>query len=189
MGEWRMEAEVLAGEHVRLVVAPRREFVPPAYSEFDLLIGLLSNSRELLWRKRDEFPPRAGITFEEAGSLVDELLLIRYGVLGEARPVDPRTGRHDAVRTKVNRTGSSWDDLPKIEAELLPDGRLSLTLGRGELAAFANCVDVAIEELGARSSGIGRSEFVTRTSMTPEEAESFRDELRRLDRETRAEGN
>jgi hypothetical protein len=54
---------------------------------------------------------------------------------------------------------------------------LTLTLGRGELAIFANCVDVAIESLGV-------DEFRIRRSMTPEEAEAFRDELRRLDRET-----
>jgi hypothetical protein len=68
---------------------------------------------------------------------------------------------------------------------MLPDGGgIVMTLGRGELAVFANCVDVAMEELGAKTSRWGAAEFWILRTMTPEEAEAFRDELRRLDRET-----
>lgn len=87
---------------------------------------------------------------------------------------------------KPRKTGSGWDALPGMEAELLPDGRVAYVLARGELAIFANIVDVAIEELGAKSSESGRAEFKTRTSVEPEEAEAIRDELRRLDRQTRS---
>lgn len=180
-----MEAEGLTDGRIQLIVAPLLGFSRPVYEEFDRFIGLLSNSKELLWRKRDEFPIRVGITFEEAQSLSDELLLVRYDVLGETRPIDPPTGRYDGGPREIRSTGTAWDELPKVEAELLSDGCFALTLGRGELAIFANCVDVAIEELKAKSSRVGRSEFITRTSIEPEDAEAFRDELRRLDREVR----
>jgi hypothetical protein len=73
---------------------------------------------------------------------------------------------------------------------MLPEGGgMALTLGRGELAIFANCVDVAMEALGAKTSRSGAAEFWIRRTMTVEEAEAFRDELRRLDRETRVRGS
>jgi hypothetical protein len=171
-----MEAEGLPDGRARLVITPHPRVRPPAYVEFDHLIGFLSEAKEGLWRKRDESPTRVGITFEEAQSLMDGILLVRYDVLGVPRHQNPHTGEFHGT-TEVRETGTAWDELPKIGAGLLPDGRLTLTLGRGELAIFANCVDVAIESLGA-------DEFWIRRSMTPEEAEAFRDELRRLDRET-----
>ena len=73
---------------------------------------------------------------------------------------------------------------------MLPEGGgMALTLGRGELVIFANCMDVTLEELGAKTSRSGAAEFWIRRTMTPEEAEAFRDELRRLDWETRVEGS
>jgi hypothetical protein len=73
---------------------------------------------------------------------------------------------------------------------MLPEGGgMALTLGRGELAVFANCVDVTMEELGAKTSRSGAAEFWIRRTMTPEEAEEFRDELRRLDRKTQDRGS
>ena len=42
-----------------------------------------------------------------------------------------------------------------------------------------------MEELGAKTSRSGAAEFWIRRTMTPEEAEAFRDKLRRFDLETR----
>ena len=176
MREWRMEAEGLPDGRARLVITPLFEFVPPAYDEFDRFIGFLAEATEQLWHAKDEFSARMGITLEETYSLREELSLIRHYVLGVRRHQNPHTGEFHGT-TEVRRTSTEWDVLPKIGAGLLPDGRLTLTLGRRELAIFANCVDVAIESLGV-------DEFWIRRSMTPEEAEAFRDELRRLDWET-----
>lgn len=166
-----------------------------ALSEFRIISGFLAEALDALGHEGEEypghnraaFPARVGLTFEEAQSIRDELFLIRYNVLGEPRLVSPSARRLQEL-TKPRRTGTPWDFLPKIEAETLPGGELALTLGRGELAVFANSVDVAMEERWSKRSRAGRSDFMVRTSMEPEEAEAFRDELRRLDRETRAEG-
>jgi hypothetical protein len=176
-----MEAEGMPDGRARLVITPHLRVRPPAYVEFDYLIGFLSEAKEGLWRKKDEFPARVGITFEEAQSLMDEILLVRYDVLKVSRHQNPHTGEFHGT-TEVRETGTTWDGKQKIEASLLPDGRLTLALGRGELSIFANCVDVAVDTLS-------KEEFFIRRSMTPEEAEAFRDELRRLDRETRVKSS
>jgi hypothetical protein len=72
---------------VRIVITPDYEFKPPLYEIFERLIALLSNATERVWHRRNEFPARMGIRFEEAQSLSDELLLIRYDVLGRSRPI------------------------------------------------------------------------------------------------------
>lgn len=173
---------------IKLVLPPKDEFrVGMLYqSVFYSLSGFLAEALSGLGRKQHEFPARVGISYEQADSLWDELFLISYDVLGQPRHRNPHTG--ELLGTKeVRRTGTAWDRMPKIEAELLPDGRLSLVLGRDELTVFANCVDVALEELAPRRSEVNYSEWMTRTSTEPEEAEAFRDELRRLDREVREE--
>ena len=160
------------------VVMPRKTFYR--------LTGFLGEALEVLWRKRNEFPSRVGLTYQEARSLSDERLIIRYGLLGDERPFDRRTGRPYGP-TKPRKTGTAWDALPKMKAEILPGERLSLVLARGELAIFANCVDVALEELAPTRSVGGENEFHSRIGISTREAEAFRDELRRLDRETRVQ--
>lgn len=90
-----MEAKPLADGRVRRVTTPDYGFKPPLYEMFERLIVLLSNATERLWRRRNEFPARMGIRFEEAQSLSNELLFIRYEVLGRSRPFDPSTGRYE----------------------------------------------------------------------------------------------
>jgi hypothetical protein len=133
-----MEAEGLPNGGARLIIMPHPRVRPPAYEEFDHLISFLSEAREGLWRRRDEFPMRVGATYEELCSLSDELQLIRYDLLGTSRPYDPSTGRFDGGIREIRMTGTAWDEMPKIEATLLLDGRLTLTLRRKELAIFAN---------------------------------------------------
>ena len=180
---------------VRLVLP--RSTQPSITSEFSHLAGCLAEARNLLSHKGDEYPGhnraafkgRVGITFDEARALSAELRIIEHDLLGVPRGVlNPRIGRHEGRPPEPKKTGTEWDRLPRIEAEMLPEGGgMALTLGRGELAVFANCVDVAMEELGAKTSRSGAAEFWIRRTMTPEEAEALRDELRRLDRETRVQ--
>jgi hypothetical protein len=184
-----MKAEVLSHGGVRLVIMPHPRVRPPAYEEFQHLIGFLSEAREGWWRRRDEFAMRVGAAYEEVCSLSDELLLIRYDLLGTPRPYDPSSGRFSGGIRDIRKTSTEWDEMPKIGPTLLSDGRLSLTLRRGELGIFANCVDVTLDTLRAKVSRGGREEFWIRRSMTPEEAEGFRDELRHPGRKTRIQSS
>ncbi len=168
---------------------------PSITSEFSHLRGCLGEALYALRHEGDEYPGhnraafegRVGLPYEEARAISAELKIIEHDLLGVPRgALNPRTGRHEGRPPEPKRTGTEWDRLPRIEAEKLPDGGgLTLTLGRGELAVFANCVNVALEELGAKTSRSGAAEFWIRRAMTPEEAEAFRNELRRLNRETR----
>jgi hypothetical protein len=188
-----MEANLAPDGHVRLVLP--HSFKPSITSEFSHLHGCLSTSLYELRHEGDEHPgrnraafeERVGIPYEEARAICAELRIIEHDLLGVPRgALNPRTGRHEGRPPEPERTGTEWDRLPRIEAAILPEGGgMALTLGRGELAVFANCVDVAMEEFGAKTSRSGAAEFWICRTMTPEEAEAFRDELRRLDRETR----
>jgi hypothetical protein len=192
-----MEANVTPDGRVRLVLP--QSVRPSITSEFSRLAGCLAEAQNLLSHEGDKYPGhnraafrgRVGISYEEAGALGAELLNIRYDLLGVGGgPRNPRTGEREGRPPEPERTGTEWDRLSRIEAEMLPEGGgMALTLGRGELAIFANCVDVAMEELGAKTSRSGAAEFWIRRTMTPEEAEEFRDELRRLDRKTQDRGS
>jgi hypothetical protein len=144
---------------------------------FFLLHTFVGEALSRLQWKKGEFPTRVGIAFEEASSLDDEFFLNREELLDY-----PRRGPE-----KVRTTGTVWDRLPKMEAEVLPDGRLALTLARGELGIFANCVEASIEEMVPTGAVVERADFESIKGIEVEEAEELRDELLRLDRETRVE--
>jgi hypothetical protein len=171
-----MEAQRLTDSRVRFLVS---------IAGFDLLVALLAEAKSELWNK-EEFPTRVGITSEEYESLQDELDLVRYGPLGYPRPRDSQTGGPWGP-TEPRRTGTAWDNLPKME--VLADGRVALTLARGELAIFANAVEAALDKLAPTRSGWGASEFQSRQGLRVGEAEDLISELRRLDRETRGESS
>jgi hypothetical protein len=192
-----MEAKTLPDGRVRLVLPHSTK--PSITSEFSRLHGCLCEALYALRHEGDEYPrhsrtafeERVGIPYEEARAISAELKIIEHDLLGVPRgALNPRTDRREGRPPEPKKTGTEWDRLPRIEAEMLPDGGgMALALGRGELAVFANCVDVAMEELGAKTSRVGAAEFWIRRTMTPEEAEAFRDELRRLDRGTRVQGS
>lgn len=75
--------------------------------------------------------------------------------------------------------------MPKIEAELLPDGRVAHVLARGELSIFAGAVDMMLENLAPHRSESDCVEVRLRVGAEVEQTEEIRDELRRLDREMR----
>jgi hypothetical protein len=156
-------------------------------AEFSRLPVLLGEADGWLRRKGArgiEFLDRVGITPEEARSLRDELVITRNRVL-DIPPLVLPPGELIS-RTEVRKANTAWDALPKVEAALLPDGCVVLTLTRGELAIFANCVDVMLQEMSYMGPEGRDSEMHSRIGIRSWEAEAFRDELRRLDRTTRA---
>ncbi len=159
-----MEAEPRPDGCARLLVSA---------SELNYLITFLIHAIDGLRNKRDEFLARTRVTFEEAESLEEELVLVRYHVLGVLRQGDPAADRLQEM-TGPRRPGTAWDWLPRIEAEKLPGGGPALTLRREELSMFANCVDVALEELAPARSDIDNSEFFTRTGKHGQESRGGR---------------
>jgi hypothetical protein len=184
-----LKAAKLPDGRVRLVLARREEFTLSDLYRIHNFLGealhaLRHGAGNSPGRDRDDFPARVGITFREARSLDEELFLIRYDVLGVPRPAQG-TNRRLWSLVVPGRTGTTWEQMPKIEAELMPDDALALVLGREELSIFARCVDVALETMGAKRSDSGRIEFGIRTGMEPEAAEALRDELLRLNQKAR----
>jgi hypothetical protein len=174
-----MEAERLPDGRVRFLVSR---------AGFSQLMALLAEAKLGMRKKGGVFPARVGISVGKFESLQDELLRILYGPLGYPRPLDSWPGKLRGP-TEAPKTDQSWDSLPKLEAEVLPDQRVALTLSRGELAIFASAVEAALNELAPTRSGWGASEFKARQGLTVEEAEGLMNELRRLDQETRVDGS
>jgi hypothetical protein len=182
-----LKAAKLPDGRMRLVLARREEFTLSDLYRIHNFLGealhaLRHGSGNSPGLDRDDFQARVGITVREARSLDEELFLIRYDVLGVPRPAQDSNRRLWSL-VVPGRTRTAWDQMPKIEAELMTDDALALVLGREELSIFASCVDVALEEMGAKRSNSGWIEFGIRTGMEPEEAEAFRDELLQLNQE------
>jgi hypothetical protein len=169
-----MDAENLPDGRTKLCVSR---------AEVGRLPSLPSEAMEWLGRKKDEFPKRIGITYEEVRSLTDELVITRNRMLDIPPLVVPQTGEFIG-RTEIRRAGTTWDSLPRIEGEKLSDYRFVLVLERGELGILANCIDVVLQEMAYMSLEGRDSELHSRTGMRARDAEALRDELRRLDRKT-----
>jgi len=54
----------------------------------------------------------------------------------------------EVMPTEPGKTDTAWDEKPKIDAELLPDGRVAYVLVRGELSIFAGAIDEMLENPG-----------------------------------------
>ena len=151
------------------------------------MMGALHEDEER-WRKL------AGVTYSQAWALTDEITAVLYFVEGRPRTVDPRTGE---LRPPVEprRTGTAWDDLPKVEIkELLDATKLSdkcvvLVLPLEKVAALADALDVSLARVAPNRSESEKNDFRLRVAPSTEKGEALRDELRRLDRETRVEGS
>jgi hypothetical protein len=174
-----MDAEYLPDGRTKLCVSG---------AEVGRLPSLPGEAMEWLGRKKDEFPKRFGITYEEVRSLTDEPVITRNRILDIPPLVVPQTGEFIG-RTEIRRAGTAWDSLPRIEGKKLPDDRFVLILARGELAILANCIDVVLQEMAYMSPEGLENELHSRTGMWPWEFEALRDELRRMDRKTRAQSS
>ncbi len=134
------------------------------------------------------FRELTGLSLAEAQSLDDETTGARYALDGRPRRLDPKTGGFEPI-LKPRRTGTAWDDLPRIEAEKLPDGRVAITLPQEKLAVLPELLEASLVYVAPRRTEDEESAFRLRFAASTEEAEALRDELRRLDRETRVRGS
>jgi hypothetical protein len=126
-----------------------------------------------------------GVSAEEAMSLDDELSIISHNLFrsSENMSEEDRERYEQVMPTEPRKTGTAWDVLPKIEAELLPDGMISYTLARGELSIFAGAIGMMLENLTPRRNESGHAEVRLVVGAEVEELEELGDELRRLSRE------
>ena len=171
-----MEAELLFDGRTRFVVA---------LPELSAISMVLIDTMEALHKNEIRFRGRAGVSAAEVGSILDEISLIRYALIEHKRPVDPRTGQ-PLGPTDVRTTGTAWDRLPKMDAELLADGQLALTLARDELALFANAFEVALASVAPNRSRWEEGEFRSLVGFSTEEAEKTIAQLRRMDQKMRS---
>jgi hypothetical protein len=130
------------------------------------------------------FRELTGLSLAQAQSLDDETTGVRYALEGRPRRFDPKTGSFEPP-LRPRRTGTAWDDLPRIEAEKLPDGQVAITLPQEKLAVLPELLEASLVYVAPRRTEEEESAFRLRFVTSTEEAEAFRDQLRRLDRETR----
>jgi hypothetical protein len=179
-----MEADLLHDGRTKLMLSRREKCV----IELSLLNALYRNPRpgeEAVRRLRTLL----GVSVEEAMSLDDELSIIGRELFG----FPPNMSEKDremylkVMPEEPRKTGTVWDELPRIEAELLPDGWLSFVLGRDELNIFAGAIDAMLVNLARHRSEADHAEVRLCVGAEIEETEAVRDELRRLDWEMRIE--
>jgi hypothetical protein len=95
----------------------------------------------------------------------------------------------EVMPTEARKTDTAWNEMPKFNAELLPDGRVAYVLARGELSIFAGAIDEMLENLAPRRNESDHAEVRLVMGADIEELEALRDELRRLDWKTRLNGS
>ncbi len=182
-----MEAQLLADGRTKLLLSRREE----SLIDLSLLNALYRTPKpgeEAIRRIRNYM----GVSAEEAMSLDDELSIISKELFGfPPNMSEENRERYEQVMPKTPAgTGTAWDVMPKIEAELLPEGRISYTLARGELSIFAGAIDMMLENLAPdRSRGSRTEVWFCVGGAEIEEVDALRDELRRLDREIRGVGS
>lgn len=126
-----MEAELLPDRRTRLVL-PRREDGIIGHSLLEALYGSPESGKDAVQHFRDV----VGVWVSEAESLKDERSIIRRSLFGlpENMSEEDRERYERIMLREPRRTGTTWDELPKMEAELLSDGWIAHTLARGEIA-------------------------------------------------------
>jgi hypothetical protein len=132
-----MEAQLLPDGRIELILS-RREFQVLNRSFIEVNTATHGD---------DAYPARVGLSEAQTGALFDEFLLLRYDRLGETRPIDPRTGKFWWTATEPRETGTAWDELPRMEGELLPDDRVALIVARGKLLIFGKLVKGMLDAL------------------------------------------
>jgi hypothetical protein len=177
-----METQLLPGDRIKVILSRREESV----IDLSLLNALYRGRRQ----GRDglaRFRDLVGIRYAEGKSLDDELSIIGKDLFGFPANMSERDRElyERVMPTEPKKTGTAWDDMRMIEAALLPDGRLSYVLARGELAIFAGAMDMMLENLAPRRDEPGRVEVRLCVGAEIEEVEALREELRRLGREMR----
>jgi hypothetical protein len=123
-----MEAQLLPDDRIKLMLSRREESV------IDLsLLNALYRGRRQGRDRIARFRNLVGISRTEGKSLNDELSIIgkdHFGFPANMSEWD-RELYEQVMPTEPSKTGTAWDEMQKIEAALLPDGRLSYVLARG----------------------------------------------------------
>jgi hypothetical protein len=139
-----------------------------------------------LWKtaaalQRDEqwFGELSGISFDQSQSLNDEMMSVRYALEGRPRTIDPRTGE-PRPPLEPRKTGTYWDELPKMEAQNLQDGRVAVTLPREKLAVFPRLLEASLVYVAPNRSKDEEERFQGNLGASTDEAQELADELRRL---------
>lgn len=171
-----MEAELLPDGRIRLVLSR---------SEHGRVGNSLLEARSV--GDDPKLRTRVGVSMAEVGLLDDEWRILRRELFGMPKFHSERDRQMylERMPTEPRRTGTSWDDLPKMEAELLPDGRVGYTLAWRELSIFAGAMDEMLHKLAPDKSISSRGEVSARTGHQIEEFEALRDELWRAGRRLR----
>jgi len=168
-----MEAKALPYGRTKLVVA-----VP----ELTAINSALSATRNVLYRDEARWEGLAGLSLEQVRSLQDEVRSVYYELLAKPRVTHSRTGELDPPLVP-RKTGTAWDELPQIESEPLPDGRVALILARGELNIFTNVVGVMLAYLTPDRSQSDRDELDSRHGLQVEQLQALMVELEKTRRE------
>lgn len=180
-----MEAKLLPDGRIKLVLS-RRKNDNVSYSLLEALPWLS--------REDSEFHAHVGLTAEEAGALEDEWSILERQLFGLPDPgpwssseilMDRYKEYVDSLPEEPRKTGTRWDDLPQMEAEPLPDGRVAYVLARGELSIFAGAIDVMLKKVAGDRDVSSRGELSARRGETIETLEALRDELWRADHRLR----
>jgi hypothetical protein len=180
-----MEAELLPDGRARLTVS---------FSELSSANLAIWTTMGALHEDEGRWHAPAGITYQQAWALTDEITAVLYFVEGRPQTVDPRTGELRPPG-EPRRTGTAWDDLPRVEIEelldatKLSDKRVVLVLPSEKVVALADALDVALARVAPNRSESEKEIFRLRVAPSTEKAEVLRDQLRHLDRETRVKGS
>jgi hypothetical protein len=130
-------------------------------------------------RYRGWFSEISGLSLAQALSLDDEMMAVRYTSEGRPRRIDPQTGE-PVPPLEPRKTGTAWDELPKMDAENLLGRRVALTLPREKLAVFPGLLEASLVYVAPHRSESEENDFSLRFAASTEEAEALADELRRL---------
>ena len=139
-----------------------------------------------LWKtaaalEQDErwFGELGGLTFDQSQALNDDMMAVRYALRGSPRTIDPRT-RELRPPLEPRKTGTYWDELPRMEAENLPDGRVAVTLPQEKLAVFPRLLEASLVYVAPNRSKDEEERFQGNLGASTEKAQELADELRRL---------
>ncbi len=125
-----------------------------------------------------------GLSPTQVRSLNDEVKDARYAVEGQPRFLDPQTGE-PVPPLEPHKTGTAWDDLPKMEAYEGRDGHVDVTMAREKFAALPELLEASLTYVAPYRSEPEERKFRGRFATSTQEAEVLRDELRRLGRQMR----
>jgi hypothetical protein len=170
-----MEAGLAPDGRVRLVLP---------LSNLFFLQWALWTTITALDRYRGWFSEISGLSLAQALSLDDEMMAVRYTSEGRPRRTNPQTGE-PVPPLEPRKTGTAWDELPKMEVENLEVENLlgrqvALTLAQEKLAVFPGLLEASLVYVAPHRSESEENDFRLRFAASTEEAEALADELRRL---------